>query len=147
MTPTLMGRWQTRFLLFGTVGVLVTLIFGRIYQDHMTLLAVLSYLLLIGFLWDILYNYLQSWRWDQDWPPLFQLFCGIVEGMFIWILMLLWEQFHWFGSPHLPCVAPELTFALFVAHYIIVWLMIFVATQGLLRIIFPRWRYHGGQWI
>ena len=26
MTPTLLGRWQTRLLLLGTVGLIVTLI-------------------------------------------------------------------------------------------------------------------------
>ena len=136
MTPILLGRWQTRLLLFSTVGLLVTLIFGRLYQAYTTPLVVLGYVLLIGFLWDILYNYVQiTYRWDQDWPPLFQLVSGIVEGLFLW--------FVW---PYLPDGNLELTLNHFIIHYSAVWIVIFLSTQGPLRIIFPRWRYYGGRW-
>ena len=30
MTPTLQGRWQTRVLLLGTVGLVLSLIYGAI---------------------------------------------------------------------------------------------------------------------
>lgn len=137
MTPTLFGRWQTRFLLFVTVGLLVTFIFGWLYQDHITPLAVLGYVLLIGFLWDILYNYVQiNYRWDQDWPPVFQLVSGIVEGLVLW---LIW--------PYLPGANLALTLDHFLSHYTAVWIVIFIGTQGPLRILFPRWRYDGGQWL
>src|SRR5438034_9934158 len=91
MTPTLLGRWQTRLLLLATIGLLVTLVFGRIYGDFRTPLAVLAYVLLFGFVWDILYNFLQTFRWDHDWPPAFQLLAGIVEGLFLWVL-LVWVR-------------------------------------------------------
>ena len=143
MTPTLMGRWETRLLLLGTIGLAVTLIFGRILHDLMTPLAVLGYVLVIGFVWDILYGIVQSFRWDRDWPPVFQLAAGIVEGAFLWaVIVLANAQFE-----GLPGVDPHLTFAMFFAHYVIVWVTTFLATQGLLRIIFPRWRFHGGKWL
>jgi hypothetical protein len=138
MTPTLLGRWQTRLLLLATIGLLVTLIFGRIYGDFRTPLAVLAYVLLFGFVWDILYNFLQTFRWDHDWPPAFQLLAGIGEGLFLWVLLV------WVG---LPGANPPPTLGQFVAHYGTVWVTTFLASQGLLRIIFPRWRYQGGQWL
>lgn len=143
MTPTLMGRWETRLLLLGTIGLAMTLIFGQILDDLMTPLAVLAYVLLIGFVWDILYGIVQNFRWDRDWPPLFQLVTGIVEGAFLWGVILLWEA--QFGG--LPGVDAHLTFNMFLTHYTLVWVTTFLATQGLLRIIFPRWRFHGGKWI
>jgi uncharacterized membrane-anchored protein len=139
-----MGRWQTRLLLLGTVGLFVTLIFARFTDyDDVTLLALLGYVLVIGLVWDIVYNYLQFFRWDQDWPPLFQLISGIVEALLIWLLIVVWKS----GGSHLPGVVPELTFTMFLAHYSAVWFTTFLSTQGLLRIIFPRWRYHGGMWM
>ena len=64
MTPTLFGRWQTRFLILITVGLLETLFFGWLYQDYVTTASILAYVLVIGFVWDILYQFLQTFRWD-----------------------------------------------------------------------------------
>ncbi|HYN89535.1 MAG TPA: hypothetical protein VER55_13455 [Ardenticatenaceae bacterium] len=138
MTPTLSGRWQTRLLLLATIGVLVTLFFGWLYGNYRSTFAILGYVLLFGFFWDALWQFLESFRWDHDWPPIFQLGAGIVEGLFVWILLV---------ATGLPGVAGGITFGQFVAHYATVWLATFLASQSLLRIIFPRWRYHGGQWM
>ena len=54
MTPTLVGRWQTRLFLLGTIGLAVTLIFGRILNDYTTPLAALGYVLVIGFVLNVL---------------------------------------------------------------------------------------------
>ena len=147
MTPTLMGRWQTRLLLLGTIGLAVTLIFGRIFNDFTTPLALLGYVLVIGFAWDILYGFVQNFRWDRDWPPLFQLAAGIVEGAFLWGLILICDAISSFNLHTLPGIAESLTLEMFIAHYATVWVTTFLATQGLLRIVFPRWRFHGGQWM
>lgn len=143
MTPTLMGRWQTRLLLLGTIGLAVTLIFGRIFDDFTTPLALLGYVLVIGFLWDILYGVVQNFRWDRDWPPLFQLIAGIVEGAFLWGVILASAYL----GRDLLGIDSHLTFAMFFVHYATVWITTFFATQGLLRIIFPRWRFYGGRWL
>ncbi|MGB0384357.1 MAG: hypothetical protein ACPGWR_05990 [Ardenticatenaceae bacterium] len=143
MTPTLMGRWQTRLLLLGTIGLGVTLVFGRVVEELTTLLAVLGYVVVMGFVWDILYGIVQNFRWDQDWPPVLQLAAGVVEGVFLWgVIVLASAQFE-----GLPGVDGELSFGMFFVHYATVWITTFLATQGLLRIIFPRWRFHGGKWV
>ena len=80
MTPTLQGRWQTRFYLLSTLGALISLLFGAFYDDYQTPLILLVYVFLIGVLWDILYNYLQTLRWDRDWPPIFLFSISLSKG-------------------------------------------------------------------
>jgi len=150
MTPTLWGRWQTRLWLLATIGLFVTLIFAYLYQQSpetidQTPFVLLAYILGFGFIWDIIYNQIQQYRWDRDWPPTFQLGAGILEGLFIWLLVWLWPRLQ-AGSP-LPGIRPDLMFGQFVAHYATVWVTTFLASQSLLRIIYPRWRYRGGQWL
>ncbi len=141
MTPTLIGRWQTRLLLFATVGVLVTLPFCLGYfgtQPSWIYLWVLGYIAIFGLVWDWLYIYLQNCRWDRDWPGIFQLLAGIWEGGF---LMVLGKIFH------LPGISPDqLDPRLFIFHYGWVWIAVYGASQTVMRIVFPHWRFRGGRW-
>lgn len=130
MTPTLYGRWQTRALLLLTVGLFFTcpfLIFGPLPLINLGLVVFL------GFGWDVLYNLLQKLRWDRDWPPAYQLIAGIVEGLAVYLIDLLLP---FKGSPWV-----------FLTHYSIVWIATFAMSQGPMRLLFPRWRYRGGQWL
>jgi hypothetical protein len=138
MTPTLAGRWQTRGLLLATVGGLITAMFGLLFGTFGTPFALLGYVLALGLGWDALYNVGQSFRWDRDWPPFLQLAAGIVEGALIWGLL---------RAVGLPGVAENLTFGRFLAHYGSVWLGTFLFAQGPMRLLFPRWRFRGGQWL
>lgn len=143
----LVRHWLTRFLLFSIIGLIVMLVFDHLYGNQTTLFALLGYLLLIGFLSDILYRYQQSLHWYQDSPAVFQLFYGIIQGMFVWILTLLWEEFDQFGLPHFPGLSPKLTFALFVTYIVMVWFIIFATLKGLLQLIFLRWASHNREQI
>ncbi len=145
MTPTLLGRWQTRLLLFLTVGLVLTLPFGLgwIGPGGAVFFAILFYLLGLGLGWDVLYIYIQTFRWDQDWPAAYQWLAAFWEG---WVMVLLFEVM----AIPLPGVNPaQGDFALgwFLLHYTVVWLGIFVASQSLMRLIFPHWRFRGGQWL
>jgi hypothetical protein len=136
MTPTLFGRWQTRTLLFLTIGVLITLPFSIFYGFTPPLILLL--VLMCGYVWDVVYIALQSLRWDRDWPPVFQLAAGIWEGSFTFVLsFFLAKIFAVFAVP-LP---------IFIVQYGMIWLAIFFISQSVMRIIFPNWRYHGGQWL
>jgi hypothetical protein len=140
MTPTLFGRWQTRLFLFATVGVLITLPFslgiigpavGAVY------FRILGYIAFFGCGWDILYNYLQKFRWDRDWPGALQFLAGICEAVFVACGVKV------FGLPSVP--KEDLSLFWFAIHYSLVWLGIYVASHTLMRILFPRWRFNGGQ--
>jgi hypothetical protein len=141
MTPTLIGRWQTRLLLLGTLGVVITIPFSLVVASALPF-HVLAAVAIFGVVfWDPIYNYLQTWSWDHDWPALFQLIAGIWEGLFVylvftWLLPLL-------GIAGLASLTPNL----FVIHYGLVWLAVFTASQTLMRVLFPRWRFRGGQWL
>lgn len=140
MTPTLLGRWQTRILLMETVGLLITLLFcaGVISPGGVTYFWVLQYVTLLGLGWDVLYIYLQQYRWDQDWPAALQWLAAFWEGLFI-VLVLNVAQIP------LPGVS-EFDLGWFFAHYSLIWVGVFMASQSMMRILFPRWRFRGGQW-
>lgn len=142
MTPTLLGRWQTRLLLLATVGLLISLPFflGRIGgKSGPVFFFVLGYVLVFGLGWDLVYNYLQKFRWDSDWPAFFQLLAGVWEGCFLGVLFSVLELP---GVPH-----QEFSLGVFCLHYSFVWLGVFVVSQSLMRILFPRWRFKGGEWL
>jgi hypothetical protein len=145
MIPTLLGRWQTRLLLLGTVGVLITLGFGFLFKDFATPFALLGYVLLFGFGWDIGYNVLQTLRWDRDWPPLFFVGGGLLEALLLWALVkanVVWAAL---GLAGLPGVAPGLTLAQFVAHYGTVFTVTLLLMLGPMKVIFLNWRFRGGE--
>ncbi|MFN8555899.1 MAG: hypothetical protein U0531_00600 [Dehalococcoidia bacterium] len=135
MTPTLMGRWQTRLLVLGTVGLLVTAFLALIWQSALVFL-VLAYVALFGLCWDVLYIALQKLRWDRDWPIAFQVANGLWEAVFLLVLIKR------FG---LPGIADGIPVARFAIHYATVWLATFCWIQGPMRALFPRWRFYGGR--
>lgn len=145
MTPTLFGRWQTRILLLATIGVLITLPFAlKIIgppdlKDGAIYFFILGYVAGFGLIWDILYQQLQKFRWDADWPGALQLIAGIWEAIFIAAIVKI------FG---LPGIAPnDLNLLWFAVHYSVVWLAVYTASQTIMRILFIRWRFRGGQWL
>lgn len=144
MTPTLFGRWQTRLLLLTTVGVLVSLPFaiGWIgFSANSVYFWILAYVAIFGLGWDVLYDYLQKSRWDRDWPAVYQLFAGIWELVFVFCGIKL------FNFLPIPLPKEELSLAAFLLHYSVVWLAVFISSQSLMRIIFLRWRFRGGEWL
>ena len=126
MTPTLLGRWQIRIFLLATVGLVISLIVSLIVRSTVPLFALL-FVLLFGLVWDVIYQFITSFRWDRDWPTSFQVAAGVIEGALVWGL-----------------VRPP--FIVFLIQYGLIWLSIFILTQGPLRVIWLKWRYQGGQW-
>ena len=145
MTPTLIGRWQTRLLLIGILGSLITLFFGWFYRDLAGSFKLLGYVLAVGLMGDVIYQFIQTFRWDEDWPTLFQLLTGLAEGAFLWgvIRLVRWDEFGLLGLPGVGAVS----FDRFFWHYFAVWLAIFLMTQGPLQVLFPHWRFFGNQWL
>jgi hypothetical protein len=140
MTPTLFGRWQTRLLLLATVGLLVTLPFVLTAPDSEKRIyfGVIGYVAIFGIIWDVVYDRIQKYRWDRDWPAVYQLFAGIWEMLFVLCGVKL------IGLPAIP---KELPLDKFLLHYSAVWLAVFIASQSLMRILFVRSRFRGGQWL
>lgn len=131
MTPVLTGRWQTRLFLMLTLGVIVTIPF--VMAGGINPAIVLAFVTLTGLVWDILYSFIQKFHWDHDWPASFQFGAGVWEFIALAIVV--------FGFNLIGPFNPVLLFF----HYWAVWLVTFLASQSVMRIIFPRWRFFGGR--
>lgn len=164
MTPTLYGRWQTRILLMVLLGGPITALFAWFTRGGVLPFILLGYALLFGLGWDLLYDYLQSWRWNRDWPPIFAFAAGLWEGGCLLTLSQLPAM-----APAPPGVMPGVMpgimpgimaggsllmgipaggqISIFWLHYGSVFGATFLASLGLLHVLMPRWRYRGGQWL
>ncbi len=138
VTPTLMGRWQTRIVMLATLGLLISFLFAIGYDDT-TFYKVLFYVAVFGVVWDIIYIQLQHLRWDRDWPAVFQIANGIIEGALIYLLI------DNFGLPGID--EGSVPFGRFFADYGLIWLTIFICVQGPMRVVSPFWRFHGGRFV
>lgn len=146
MTPTLKGRWQTRLFLLWTAGLVITLFYMLIFglfgagvssPNFWKLPALLGYVSLIGLALDLFYIYLQSLRWDNDWPLAFQFAVGIFEGIILFVL---------FRFNLLPGVTyQDGDWWRFLLHYGSVWWVTYWALFGPMRVLSIRWRFFGGE--
>jgi hypothetical protein len=131
-----------------TLGIPITCfymaIFGVLSLDPSTrafwkLPALLGYTTLLGLGWDALYIYAQTFRWDRDWPLAFQFFCTLAEGIIIFTLAAI-------GL--LPGVTlTDGDWWRFSLHYGTVWWVTFWWLFGPMRVLFPTWRFRGGELI
>lgn len=138
MTPTLHGRWQTRLLLNLTVGVIITALIGLVRRDFQSAFVVLGYILVFGLVWDVVYIRLQAWRWDHDWPPVLYLAGAIWELIFLILMTQIAE---------LPGIHAGYGIFWQTLQYTLIGLGSFLVMFGPMRVLFPRWRFHGGQWL
>ena len=146
MTPTLIGRFETRIFLIAVIGSLWTLLItpvlplpsgvplGTKYQSTFIVLAVV---LVVGFLWDVLYYGLQQFRWEKDWPTMFGLLTGINEGLVTYLIV---------NSGNLPG-HPMVTLPAFIVQFGTVWVVTWAFVIGPMRVPFLRWRFRGGRLI
>jgi hypothetical protein len=143
MVPTLTGRIQTRIFMLLTVGVIVTAIItpllgipGSLSAAYKTTYIILATVLVIGILWELLYHLLMQWRWEKDWPSLFGLVTGIPECIVIWFLL---------AAKVVPGIKTAPPLSAYLVDFIVVWLCVWLVTQGPMRIPFIRWRFFGGR--
>lgn len=144
MLPTLNGRMQTRVFLLVVVGGLWTLILspvlpgltgslGGIYGATFTVLVTT---IVLGIGWELVYHFLQQFRWEKDWPTLFGLITVVNEGALVWLLLSIGLV------PGLPDGVP---FAAFLILFLTTWLWVWLIANGPMRVPFVRWRFRGGR--
>jgi hypothetical protein len=146
MVPTLVGRIQTRIFLLVVIGVPWTLLVspvlprlpggsvGGVYASTFFVLATVA---VVGSVfWEPLYHAVMQFRWEKDWPTLFGLIEGIPEGL------LAYAIFRAVGPKPDPPAAGGGTF---LAHFTSLWLLVWLAANGPLRVVFLRWRFRGGR--
>jgi len=141
LVPTLNGRIQTRIAVLVVVGGLWTLLITPLLPDGAPLSAsyratfwVLLLVIVLGVLWELLYHFLQQFRWEKDWPTLFGLLTAINEGLLIWILLAA-------GA------GPDIPGGSFLLHFGSTWLVAWLVVNGPMRVPFIHWRFVGGRLI
>jgi hypothetical protein len=150
MIPTHLGRIQTRIFLVLFVGLPWTLLvtpllpgprggmgFGDVAANRYpaTLLA-LGIVLALGVgLWEHLYQFVQSFRWEKDWPVMFALFEVIPEAILAWFVF----------RELVPDTVSTINGWTFVVHIATTWLVMWLFVLGPIKVLFIRWRFNGGR--
>jgi len=157
MIPTLAGRLQTRLLLFFLIGIPVTILFGLGYEGwkwNGTIIQIFGLFLVsitvLGLLLDPIYIFIQTTRWDRDWPFAYQFFFSWVEFAIVFFLaragLLPWLPVADEAQPNPPIDFSEpAAFGIAALHFALVFIPSFLALLGPLQAIFVRWRFKGGQ--
>lgn len=150
MTPTLIGRWHTRLILFVVIGLPVTLLFALhatnwdYWPPRYDLPAFqypfyfLTAILLLGLALDVAYMQIQRFHWDQDWPFAYQFFFSIVEYLIIYYAA-------WDGWLDVVFTEFRPTWNDTVYHFSTVFALSFLALLGGVQIFLIRWRFKGGE--
>ena len=152
MTPTLLGRWQSRLLLFVFLGLPITALFSFLvagwgwpeanilwYQPF----NFITYVTIVGLILDPLYIQLQRFRWDQDWPFAFQFFFTIVEFLIV-LGLVKWGLLEDY-LPELLNVPQALPPWAAVTHFTMVFIPSFIALLAGVQLFLIRWRFKGGE--
>lgn len=145
MLPTLNGRIQTRIfalLVFGGIWTLIiTPLLPHVDGDHLgsaykATFTVLGAVIVLGIGWEVVYHLLMQFRWEKDWPTLFGLLTAINEGLLVW----LFNKQGW-----LPFDVRDVPASTFLIQFVTVWIIVWLITNGPMRVPFVRWRFNGGR--
>lgn len=148
MTPTLLGRVQTRLflaLLFGVPATLVMMLaVGDLFVDPEKLAFwklpnLFAYVVAVGLVLDPVYIGLQRLRWDRDWPFAFQLAGSVAEAGVVYAI----HGQDWFPNVKMH---PDDAW-IFPIHFALMFVPSFLFLLGPMKVLFPRWRFAGGQLI
>jgi hypothetical protein len=149
MTPTLLGRIQTRTVLLATIGVIATLVItpvlprpeGASLMDvYEVTFGVLLAVGVVGLGWEVVYHFIQQFRWEKDWPTICALVTGINEGALLWFL-LKQDWIPWIETAKRP------EFDAFVIHFAFVWVCVWLFVVGPIKALVLRWRFRGGEFM
>lgn len=141
MTPTLLGRIQSRLVVVCTAALLWTLLltpllpmgFMPLSDAYRATVAALVLVVVLGIvLWEPLYHLLQQFRWEKDWPAIFTLAEGVPEGWLVYVVLT-------------GVVGIDVPVWPFVIHFATAWLVVFACLHGPMRVLFLRWRFRGGR--
>ena len=152
MTPTLFGRIQTRIIMLATLGVIWTAIIGPVLPRpsvggesislgnmYKALYLAVVVVTVVGVVWELIYHWLQQYRWEKDWPTIYGLVVAINEGIVAYLILnagLFWDERPPGQSFPLPA---------FIIMFVTLWLIIWAFTNGPMQIVSLRWRFRGGR--
>lgn len=169
MTPIFFGRIQTRIFVSLIIGGLWTLIItpflfftppggdspsfafaldsmggdSPLLNTYKLTFAALIITTVFGSLvWEPIYHGLMQFRWEKDWPALFNLLQVFPEGLTTFLLLQIPAlnpiSANADGDAFVP--VPAYIF-IFATTWIVTWLF----ANGPMKIFFLRWRFSGGR--
>ncbi len=156
MLPTLNGRLQTRIFMLVVFGGIITFLITPILPDgapgvpgfngdfYQVTYVILATVLVLGIVWELIYHVIQQFRWEKDWPTLFGFITAINEGALVWLLLelgLVPGLPPGFGDGNLP----TWFFWAFFIDFTVIWYIIWLWTNGPMRVPLIRWRFFGGR--
>jgi hypothetical protein len=137
--PTLNGRIQTRVFVLLVVGGLWTLVVGPLIgQPYSVTYLVLLAVIVLGVGWELIYHFLQQFRWEKDWPTLFGLLTAVNEGALLWLLI---------SVRAVPGLPREVPLGAFLVQFLTTWIIVWLVVNGPMRVPFVHWRFRGGRLI
>ncbi|WP_028657160.1 hypothetical protein [Nocardioides sp. J54] len=142
MLPTLNGRIQTRIFMLVVFGGLITLVLTPMLPgdpDYRTTYLILAAVLVLGIVWELVYHVIQQFRWEKDWPTMFGLITALNEGALVWLLLDLELV------PGIDYPSDGVPFWAFFIDFTVIWLVVWIWTNGPMRVPFIRWRFFGGR--
>ena len=154
MTPTLIGRIESRIVLVLTAALPWTAIItpfliapagmglGDVFRLTLSGIAIV---LVAGIGWELVYHALQQFRWDKDWPTLFGLVTGINEGVTTWVGLHLLNHLNSHYGVTGSYGSSNLVFKIFLVHFITTWVFVWLWSNGPFKVVFFRWRFEGGR--
>jgi len=156
MLPTLNGRLQTRIFMLVVFGGIITFLITPVLPDgapglpgfngdfYQVTYVILATVLVLGIGWELLYHLIQQFRWEKDWPTMFGLITAVNEGALVWLLLdlgLVPGLPNGLGDGNLPS---SLFWAFFI-DFSVIWFVIWIWTNGPMRVPLIRWRFFGGR--
>ncbi len=150
MIPTLNGRIQTRIFLILFVGIPWTLIItpflpnnrdltgGSLIDTYKTTFSVLGNVLVLAVLgWELIYHFLQQFRWEKDWPVMFSLLLVVPEALVAKVVFNALDIGAKFNA--------TATNSTFWWHIVTTWIVMWLFVLGPIKVFFIRWRFNGGR--
>lgn len=148
MTPSLIGRVQTRLFTVFTAGLLWTLLVTpllpsgptqpgghRIVDLYRFTLGALALVAVLGVVvWEPIYQLLQQFRWEKDWPAVFVFLQVVPEGAIVHAVLV-----------RVVTTPTAVGWPTFLIDFVTTWLVIFASVHGPIRVPFLRWRFSGGR--
>ena len=151
MLPTLNGRLQTRIFMLVVFGGIITFLITPVLPDgasgipgfdsdfYRVTYLILATVLVLGIIWELIYHVIQQFRWEKDWPTMFGLITAVNEGALVWLLLDLELV------PGIDYPADGVPFWAFFIDFTVIWVIIWIWTNGPMRVPFIRWRFFGGR--
>jgi hypothetical protein len=142
--PTLGGRIQTRIGLLAIIGGIITLIItpilplgaGPLGPKYKTTFLILLTVIVLGIIWECIYQLIMQWRWEKDWPTFFGLITAIPEGVVVYLLV---------NAGLVPGIKQgSVPLSAFIIDFLVIWIVVWLWANGPMRVINIRWRFHGG---